>query len=74
MTMLIRLTILVCLNSTVQLIPKNMHIGQQYLEKPIMLGLGTPYLNHHNFKSQKDPRTCCIIIQGEILGNTTNKK
>ena len=49
----------------------NSHIGHQYLEKPIMLGVRTPYWIHHKFKSQKCPRTCWIIIQGESqpIGN-----
>ena len=53
MTMLIRLIILVSLNNTVQLITKNMHIVHQYLEKLIMLKLGTSYWIHHNLSFKK---------------------
>ena len=74
MTMLIRVIILVCLNNTVHMNIENLHIGHKYLEKLIMLRVGKPYWIHHKFKSQKGPRTCYIIIQGEILGITTNRK
>ena len=43
MIMLIKLIILVFLNNTVHMNTENMDIGHKYLEKLIMLGLGTPY-------------------------------
>ena len=47
MIVLIKLIIPVCLNNTVHMNTENMHIGHKYLEKLIMLGLGTPYWIHH---------------------------
>ena len=49
MTVLIKLIILVCLKNIIHTNTKNMHIGHKYLEKLIMLGLGTPYWIYLNF-------------------------
>ena len=69
---LIRLLILVKLNHTVQKMTKLTH-WSEIPEKLILLGLGKPYGTYYH-KSLKCPRTCCIIIQGEILDIKTSRK
>ena len=63
MTILIKLIILVFLNSTVQIITKNLNIGHWYLEKLIMLGLGTPYLIHHNFSLKRVLELVILLLK-----------
>ena len=67
-----RLLILVKLNNTVQKMTKLTH-WSEVSKKLIVLGLGKPYGTYYQ-KSLKSLRTCCIIVQGEILDITTCRK